>query len=133
MKVVEVLGADLIDVRYRAGSRNPAWNKTAMQRFFGPAYWHCRELGNVNYRSGGPIKLNKPEEVAPRIGEILQSKPVILLCACKETYTCHRHNAAQYLRMELGAKVSHLSAFEVADIASNSSRQLDLFQQEIHE
>jgi uncharacterized protein (DUF488 family) len=127
-ELVDSLGADLVDIRFRAGSRNPAWNKGKMQLFFGPSYWHCRELGNVNYRNGGPIKLAEPEKATEHLAEILKKRPVVLLCACREAYTCHRWEAGRMLKRELGVEVVNLSWNDVKVLELH--QQMSLFDEE---
>ena len=99
-RLARELNAVLVDIRYRAGSRNQQYNKSALASLFGDDYYHCREFGNENYRSGGPIKLAAPAWASDFImGEFLTAgRNVILLCACKDLFTCHRWAVVQYLK-----------------------------------
>src|SRR5712692_2999444 len=98
MQRVEALMSDhsahLLDARLAPFSRwRPAWNKKALQERWGARYTHERRLGNVNYRAPGePIRLLDPDAGIRTIVELLQQdRSVILLCACKDYETCHRH------------------------------------------
>lgn len=108
---IEVIRAELdallVDVRFRAGSRNPLWNKSALVRYFGDNYLHCRALGNVNYKSG-PIKLSDPEVGAHKIIDILEHRNVILMCVCGSVLTCHRRTAADYIKSLCGCEIIHI-------------------------
>jgi uncharacterized protein (DUF488 family) len=103
---VERLGALLIDVRYVAWSRAPRWRPTALKQLVGESnYLWLKALGNVNYRSGGPVQLADPASVVEQVRAILHERPVILLCACSDIATCHRRDAALYLAAQCGAPV----------------------------
>ena len=49
-RIARSLDAVVFDIRWRAGSRNPSWNKSTLQRTLGERYVRARELGNVNYK-----------------------------------------------------------------------------------
>jgi site-specific DNA recombinase len=107
---VHKLGAFLLDIRYNPRSRVPQWQGAAVRRLVGEAnYKHARELGNANYRNGGPIELADPDAAVPVVRAILAVRPVVLLCACKDWRICHRREAAEFLAERLGAAVEHLS------------------------
>ena len=50
-------GAMLVDIRFQPRSRVPAWNGGRLAARFGDAYLHLPQLGNRNYRTGGPVEL----------------------------------------------------------------------------
>jgi hypothetical protein len=103
---LEATHALLIDVRAHAWSRAPQWRPDALKRLVGAAnYLHLPQLGNVNYRTGGPIQLVNPEAAVPIVAEHLTQRPVILLCGCATVQTCHRREAAFFLGRACGAPV----------------------------
>ena len=89
--------AKLVDIRYSPRSRwKPEFNRGALiERFGASKYYHVKELGNINYnKSGEPIKLAEPEKGVEQVIKLLQQeKAIMLLCACKNYYFCHRKTA----------------------------------------
>jgi activating signal cointegrator 1 len=103
------LGAMVIDIRYAPWSRDPRWQKQALEAMFGiHRYRWCQDLGNVNYKNGGRIELSNPARMVPRVRFWLREQPIILLCGCRDVETCHRKDAAEYLRRETQAPIIHL-------------------------
>jgi uncharacterized protein (DUF488 family) len=110
---VESLGALLVDVRFNPSSPEAEWRKATLQRRFGEGYTHCKALGNVNYRTGGPIKLVEPEVALPALREWLEQRPVILMCVCEDVEMCHRKVATRYMAERLdGLEIVHLEPEE---------------------
>lgn len=101
-------GATLLDIRYRALSRRPEWRREAITAWLGVLYVPMPALGNKNYKNGGPIELAAPEQSLRLIGPLLNARPIVLLCACRDWRNCHRLVAAEYLAAQLGAPVEHL-------------------------
>jgi hypothetical protein len=101
----------VVDVRYSPFSRNSEWSGSALRERFGAAYFHVKPFGNVNYRSGGPVRLDDPEggvrlllAALERCGFGPAREPtVILLCACRARAGCHRDDVARLLVRALGA------------------------------
>lgn len=88
-KLLDLLDADLFDIRYSAGSMNPDYSGKRLRERLGFRYNHIRALGNENYREDNkPIKILDYE--AGRIAIECNPKPVVLMCACKEFDSCHR-------------------------------------------
>lgn len=87
-KIVDDLGAVLVDVRFSARSRAPMWNKGNLEKVFGQKYMHLPEWGNANYKSGGDIAIVNFERGRLTIDKL--AAPVVLMCACKDVETCHR-------------------------------------------
>jgi rhodanese-related sulfurtransferase len=102
-------GAVLVDVRFRPFSRSPAWLQGALVDLVGEEnYVECREFGNVNYNTGGPIHIADAKAGLAKVAPILQERPIVLLCACSQVATCHRTKVAEFLNGRLGAPVEHL-------------------------
>lgn len=102
-------GAILLDIRLKAWSNTPHWQRPALFEFFGPTrYMHVPALGNCNYNNGGEIALLAPEAGIRIVGNQLTRHSVVLLCGCRNAETCHRKVAAELLHEALGAPVVHL-------------------------
>jgi len=112
--IVKKLGALLVDIRFSPHSRVPQWESRNLKALLDPQYLWLKDLGNVNYKNGGPIQLADGPKAAFMLAPILAHQPVILLCACKEVHTCHRKKAAEYLAEKLGGEVVHISALDLA-------------------
>jgi uncharacterized protein (DUF488 family) len=93
---LEETGATLIDIRYSPRSRNPVWSRKRLEEAFGERYVHCPELGNRNYRNGGPVEIADYEAGRDLLKGI--PGPVLLMCACKDPKVCHRTVVAEQLR-----------------------------------
>jgi hypothetical protein len=106
-ELVEKHGAFLVDVRISALSQRPGFSEQELAAAF-PSYVRVRELGNLNYKTGGEIRLLDPRRGAERVGELLSERPVILLCACRKIETCHRRVAAEVVAAATGHPVVHL-------------------------
>lgn len=105
---VEELGAWLVDIRFSPTSRLPQWRANTLYHVLGPQqYFHLKALGNPNYK-GGPIELLDPESGLLQVQSMMESRSVILMCACKNVHTCHRKVAAAFLSERLGAPIVHL-------------------------
>ena len=101
--------AILLDIRLKAWSKTPHWQRPALFEYFGPArYLHCPALGNLNYNTGGEIKLQAPAAGVAIVQRQLDIGSVVLLCGCRDVEACHRKVAAQLLHEALGATVVHL-------------------------
>lgn len=100
--------AILLDIRANPTSSRAEWRRAAMAAFYGTNYFHQPALGNLNYATGGPIKLANPERAADVIGRTLKHCSIALLCGCRDVHACHRKVAAEFLAERLGAPVEHL-------------------------
>ena len=114
------LHAVVVDVRFSPRSRVPQWAEANLKALLGKQYMHVKDLGNVNYRGDGPMKLLDPGKAAITLGPILKQQSVILLCACKDVETCHRKKAAEYLAEAFSLPVVHLGPKDLA-----ASQKLD--------
>jgi hypothetical protein len=120
------LGAVVVDIRYVPWSRDKQWTKDRLDDDLQGNYVWARDLGNINYRNGGPIQLANPANSVPHIRARLNRHNIILLCACWNVETCHRKVAAEYLAGELGAPVVHLPAKVPGSLAENQLKCLTL-------
>jgi hypothetical protein len=95
----------LVDIRFSVKSmRKPGWSGSALRERYGKRYLWIRELGNVNFYNGGPIKIHRPEEGIGRLVTGLQKGyNLILLCTCSEYETCHRKKVVELLQKAMPA------------------------------
>lgn len=115
---VDRLGAILCDIRLHARSMAPQWRGAAICALVGPErYLRLPCLGNLNYKTGGPIDLANPEGAVMRLTWVLSERPAILLCGCADHVGCHRTPAAAWVAARLGdlvAGVVHLDPIAAA-------------------
>lgn len=84
-------GVLIADVRRSAWSRVPRWRERELAAEFGASYVTLGSLlGNLNYNTGGPIKIADLEQGLRVLGGYLEESPVCLLCVCEEAEGCHR-------------------------------------------
>jgi uncharacterized protein (DUF488 family) len=102
------LKAIVLDTRYSPRSRAPQWNGLELQNLLGQQYQHLPALGNINYKSGGPIEINLPKVGTQQVVSILAGQAAILLCACPDVETCHRRIVAEMVQAACGCEVIHL-------------------------
>jgi hypothetical protein len=104
------LNAKVVDTRYRAASRLPQWNMSALRVALEPVVYFPagRWFGNVNYKNDGPIKLADPEPLREGTLATLKEQPIILLCQCWSWATCHRNEVAKLVQTWSGSDVIHL-------------------------
>ena len=108
-KIVHALNAMLVDIRFRAASRKPEWNKGALLNLLGDRYVHVPSWGNELYRSGG-MKIANYQAGKKMIESI--AMPVVLLCACASPEECHRTVVGDMLRTD-GYTVTELTRTEI--------------------
>ena len=98
LAILEERSAVLVDIRLVPYSRNKAFLKGALEPALGPRYVWVRGLGNLNFRTGGPVALADYE--AGRAAILALQSPVVLMCACRDHERCHRSVVAQALTAE---------------------------------
>jgi len=104
------LKAHLLDIRYSPDSRHARWHKHHLAELFGDVYHHVPELGNVNYKNGGPVTLANYEAGFAQVTRLLP-QPIVLMCACKVYNRCHRKIVADRLTEDLeGVSIRELFA-----------------------
>lgn len=108
-KLVVRNGWYVIDTRMLPRSRRPEWNSKRIRETLGAQYMHHIELGNVNYKSGGEIKLNDPDMGLIYVKDALRTHEVVLLCGCKVVDECHRKVIAELVQQQTGCKIVHLT------------------------
>lgn len=100
-------GAVLCDIRLVPYSRQAGWNKKRLVEQFGDAYRHIPELGNLNYKNGKPVQIADLGAGLEVVLEILDSRPVVVMCVCRDFSRCHRRVVAEELEKR-GVEVSEL-------------------------
>lgn len=113
----ESLDAYLVDIRISPYSRVEYWMGSHLKVVWGARYQHIKALGNINYKNPADgIKLRDAETGTMQLAQLMLSKPVILICACKNHETCHRSVAAQEMADRYNMEVIHLTAKEILNM-----------------
>lgn len=105
-RIADKLEAVFFDIRYSPWSRRPEFRKKHLVEVLGQRYQQVPEFGNINYRSGGDIKIANLE-----VGQVIieaSEHPTILMCVCSDSRICHRTTIANHLRAE-GFSVEELT------------------------
>jgi hypothetical protein len=97
------LDAVVLDVRFSPKSMDPQWRKNALAELLGDRYEWCQALGNKNYK-GGDIEFADLKTGLERIAELLETRSVILMCACWNRPQCHRTVIAFEYEQQHGVK-----------------------------
>lgn len=103
-KTLLKIDGTLADIRLNPYSRNHEWNLAPLTKRFQERYVWIKDLGNINYK-GGPILLRNPEKGFETLLSL--PRPVVLMCVCWNSHTCHRNVVAEELRRR-GHKVEEL-------------------------
>lgn len=104
----------LVDTRFSPWSRwYPAFQRQALHQRYNldeqahlpqavhavRYVWYGATLGNVNFQSGGPIRLANPVQgVQNVVVSLREGRDVILLCACADAMRCHRTLVAKLVQ-----------------------------------
>ena len=83
-------GATVLDIRLRPWSWVVQWRGQNLTESIGEAYRQCQDLGNENYRTGGPIRIRNLARGLDALAWHIRRGPVVLLCGCPEVALCHR-------------------------------------------
>ena len=106
--LAEAHQALLVDIRYSARSRIPAFTQASLARGLGDRYVHVPALGNRNYQAG-PIALADYPAGREAIRALLMHETaLVLLCVCRNVQTCHRATVAEALSNDLGVPHYHV-------------------------
>lgn len=91
----------LVDIRTQPYSKRPEWRHDSLALRFGKRYRPLGELlGNVNYNTGGPMRLASATLGAKRLRSWLETgHSLVLLCACREYARCHRSLVVEKVRL----------------------------------
>jgi uncharacterized protein (DUF488 family) len=111
---IEELGNPLIvDVRYSPYSFNPFWTKKNLTKHFNN-YIHIKNLGNVNYKNGKPIKIYNLDKGCKQLLNSLGKDydSCLLLCACEDVEECHRKVIVKKLETMTLCEIIHLKEEE---------------------
>lgn len=114
------LDAVVFDVRHSPRSRKPEWSGKRLSALLGDRYRHVPEWGNVLYRTSAIQIADFPAGLAHFDAE---TRPVILLCVCRESAACHRRTVADLLTAQRGMTAVDLDN----TVADDAPRQASLF------
>lgn len=84
-----LLDAIIVDIRLSPLSRVAHWDNSALKARFRDRYTWIQDLGNENYKNGGPIKIRNLDRGIGRVVALPWSA-TILICACPNAHSCHR-------------------------------------------
>lgn len=127
-EVATSLDAIVIDARFSPRSRNPAWNRNALQTLLGDRYTHVDHLGNLNHRvQNAAIVIKDFPAGAAAIIWHLALHPVILMCACWNRDLCHRKVIVDLLECDFQITSIPLDKAACADLIKRQDPQLPLF------
>jgi len=126
VRLATTLDAVVLDIRYRPYSRAPQWNKPVLARRLLERYIHLQELGNVNYKNGGPILISDLDKGLKALQHYLENNSVIILCSCARRKSCHRMTIVEAFEARSGVQSIPLTQQEIERILDNST-QLYLF------
>jgi len=90
----------LLDVRLKNVSRIRDWRGATLAAELGETYHWCPDLGNLNYKGQGPIKLANPRRGFKTARALLAAAPMIVMCGCPIEAYCHRRRVLRRLRSE---------------------------------
>jgi len=116
-RIAVYLDAYVADLRFVPNTRNPEFSKTTLSAVLAERYYHFGELGNKNYR-GNDVQIVDLETGLPKLHELLQVKPVIIMCACWDRKGCHRMVVAAEYQKAYGLATKPLSRSVIKDILS---------------
>jgi uncharacterized protein (DUF488 family) len=114
VRLVEALVAldvTIVDIRSRADSVRPLWERGTLSAWPGKDYWHLLALGNTtDTHRGAPTTLADLERGLPKlVAHLQQGESLALLCVCAEVEHCHRRLVAELVQARLpGLPVIHL-------------------------
>jgi uncharacterized protein (DUF488 family) len=102
-RFIEATNSVLCDIRFSPLSRVPMWRYPVIAEAVGrDNYVYVRALGNLNYKNGREVELCNPQLGASTVEDIFaKGRNVILMCACRDVYECHRWDAARYVAYAL--------------------------------
>ncbi len=103
--IAEALDAVLWDIRISARSRRPEWSQKQLSALLGDRYRWVPAFDNVNYK-GGPMTLADPAAGLDAFDA--ETRPVILVCVCKDARQCHRSEVGALLAAERGVIVTEI-------------------------
>lgn len=107
--------ASVVDTRLTPYSQLAGWKRSELERAYAKGQYRYlgNWLGNLNYKSGGPIRIADAERGLVALAELLNQQSIILLCACGNVQTCHRSVIAEMLAQATGATVQHLDGYTI--------------------
>jgi hypothetical protein len=94
-RIVERLGATVVDIRNQTRSGHADWNVDKLRGTLKGRYFICSGFANLNDK--GPPQVRDLDAGQAQIEPLLRRGPVILMCRCKEPERCHRTMVLEYL------------------------------------
>lgn len=138
--LIEELRLIVVDIRFAPWSQAPIWRKHHLQEQLGYRYQHVPELGNRNYKNGGPIEIVNIDLGLKRLLSIVDDEDMLIreeyrcpliLCACTEYERCHRQPIVE-AAMATGRFAAHtdLCCWDKTQIATIAALEERIFGKE---
>lgn len=133
-KLVAFTNAKLIDIRLDPTSPNPQWRQAAFVKLVGDEYYHLVTLGNKAYRDARIeiVNLSAGVEWLEGYHRENPNRPIVLMCGCKDSSTCHRTVVGDHLKKvgwavaEVQVRVKPCSQCDASGIAETVGTLNDL-------
>ena len=111
-RTVIKLNAWLIDIRLSTRSAIPIWRGRSFASKLGARYRHIPDLGNINYKKAGPVKIKDLGKGLETLFQLLELSNLVLMCACKNRQACHRQVVAREIQNKHGLTVHPLTIID---------------------
>lgn len=102
--------AVIVDIRFSPRSRVNEWDGMTLRSRLdasGIEYRHLPDLGNMNFKSAGPITLKNERNGVHELLGLLEKQNCIILCACQWLDECHRKTVAELIA-QAGVPIIHI-------------------------
>lgn len=107
MELVNLLDATIVDVRLRPHGKR-GWRANDLSRQFGAKYEWNGTLGGRAFAARSSEWIEAPAIALRPLVERHEREHLILLCACGEPWSCHRHHELAVPLLKLGVETMHL-------------------------
>lgn len=103
-------GFHIIDIRLKAASKIPGYNRAELAAKYGNSYHWIAALGNKNYNSNSDyVALKDWQAGLEKLKRAHDRAPLILMCQCRHAEACHRWLVSRYFIEAIpGLQVRHL-------------------------
>jgi uncharacterized protein (DUF488 family) len=103
-------GYHIIDIRLKAASKIPGYNRAELSAKYGAFYHWISALGNRNYNSSSEyVDLKDWASGLEKVRRAHDRAPLLLMCQCRYAEDCHRWLVSRDLQAAIpGLQVTHL-------------------------
>lgn len=107
IELVDVLDATIVDVRLRPHGKR-GWRASDLSRQFGPKYEWNGTLGGRAFAARSSEWIEAPAIALRPLVDRHEREHLILLCACAEPWSCHRHHELAVPLLGQGVETYHV-------------------------